>query len=879
MPVPKPGPNSLAVPALLIAVSAALASCGGDPIPPEPPPAPATVAISPPTVTFTAIGDTQQFTAEVRDQNGNVMAGATVNWTSLRPSIATVNLTSGLVTAAGAGTATITARAGSASGEATATVAQEVQAIEKAQGDEQEGYFGEPLPISPAVRLLDANSHPAAQITVTFEVTSGGGTVSPASVVTRADGIAETTWTLGTDSVQTLSVSATGLTADFRVTASRLPLTITTDSLEQGRATLEYAAALRARGGSTEGYSWSLGGDAQLPAGLDLSADGMIEGTPLEAGVSEFGVRVVDSDGDEATATIGMRVCDGPLGLAIGDVRVATPDDIRPCGLFVRAPEASAYYRVTVAGLDASTERLLPVELRVEGIRPELAPGLRPVVAASEERTGSRPPSGLEADWARILEIESANDALHRQIRRQEVELFEQLAAEGRLADMLERGVQAQAARRQAQADSPARQLTFKLYNRDEGASRCVLDRTVIAHVIAENADMVVYEEETAASPVPVANANRIIDFYSKHGREVIERYFGGVSDVNGDGKIVVLVDPALDGIRAYVWSGDMTFSVIDCPTSNEMELVHVGAEAFTQLDDDRYWAMSGLAHEVKHVSSLYKRVRNDVIRGQPDGVSTFHPTWIEEGTADLAKEMTSRLAWERAGGPGRRDRVDRDMIRIGLDDMRPEVYGVFGVMACVVRAFSINPNAVTFKPLDEGTVYGSGWHFHRLLRDRLADGGADAQAADEAFVAALNDSLAPPGRPGIAEVTGESLRDLLAAHATAITVAGAEPWLTNPSTPRFIAYDFPTATEIFSNPDPPGRYPWPVTLTGADDDTSVPAVGLAVSQRFEGLVGASGVRVHDFEAMVEGAGAVFHVPTSLRLQVIIARIPKPPGF
>ena len=103
-------------------------------------------------------------------------------------------------------------------------------------------------------------------------------------------------------------------------------------------------------------------------------------------------------------------------------------------------------------------------------------------------------------------------------------------------------------------------------------------------------------------------------------------------------------------------------------------------------------------------------------------------------------------------------------------------------------------------------------------------------------------------------------MADLLAEHATALTVAGAESELTDDNTPRFLFYEFPTATEIFSDPDPPGRYPWPVTLTGDDDIDAVPAAELAETATYRGQLGGSGVRVHDFEAMGAGDGAVFRV-------------------
>ena len=87
------------------------------------PPQPTTVTVRPASATLAALGDSVQFTAEVRDQHGEVMANAGVSWSSSDVSATTVN-TSGLVTAAGNGMATITATSGSASGTATATVEQ-----------------------------------------------------------------------------------------------------------------------------------------------------------------------------------------------------------------------------------------------------------------------------------------------------------------------------------------------------------------------------------------------------------------------------------------------------------------------------------------------------------------------------------------------------------------------------------------------------------------------------------------------------------------------------------------------------------------------------------------------------------------------------------
>ncbi len=111
-------------------IATLLLSCGEAGVEPSPPPVPVatTVAVNPASASLTSLGETALFTAEVRDQNGQVMAGAPVAWASSDASVAAVDA-SGQVTALANGTATIRATAGSASGSAAVTVAQEVSAV------------------------------------------------------------------------------------------------------------------------------------------------------------------------------------------------------------------------------------------------------------------------------------------------------------------------------------------------------------------------------------------------------------------------------------------------------------------------------------------------------------------------------------------------------------------------------------------------------------------------------------------------------------------------------------------------------------------------------------------------------------------------------
>jgi len=860
---------------------AVLLSCGDEPAGP-PPGIPAALTVSPADLTLTAIGQTRQLQAEVVDHYGDPVSGQRVAWTSDRPGTVMVDFGTGVVAAIAAGTATVTATSGTLSTRVQVTVAQEPGAIEKVAGDLQAGFIGEALPLAAVVRVTDANGHPAGLVQVRFAVTSGGGSVAPASAVTSPAGLAQATWTLGTAARHALAATAGSVTEEFRATAERLPLTIETDSLARARLTLPYLTRLRARGGSTQGYEWSLGAESSLPPGLRFDSRGIIRGVPTDTGSVVVQVRLADSEGGEAVREFRLRACDAPLGLELGEVRILEEDAIRGCGFYVRAPEAGAYYRVTLAGTDGGSTAIMPVALHAEtdtaGGGAVAATAPRPVVHRASPARAFRqtiPAREMQA----IQEVERANAALHQEIRQQEDELFSRLAMEGRLEVLPDRFFEVRGAMAADAGPSPPTRM-FRLYNPTaEPGERCDAYATLSARLVTENDHIAVYEDAEAATGISRANADRILAFYEDYGASVIERYFGGTSDVNGDGRVVVVVDPALNGIKAFVWVGDHTLPRETCASSNEMELVRMSAGAFAQLDSERYWAFGGLVHEVKHVSSLYKRVRHSLgVAGEisPD----FHPTWIEEGTAEIAKEMSSRLAWQTAGGPAVHERVTGEMLQAGITGSYPEVYGIVNLIGRTASAFAWfteRPNAVTFRPRDRGNVYGSGWHYHRFLRDWFGTAGT-SPAGDEAFVTVLNDSLTAPGLSGIERVSGLTFDDLLTRHAVAMSVAGAEDSLLE-GVPRFSSYDFPEVGEFAPSLNAPGHYPWPVTRTGSSDDTAVLWEDLAVNRPFRGELTGSGVRFHDFRATERGASTTFLVELGaedFEVRVIVARIPDP---
>ena len=71
--------------------------------------------------------------------------------------------------------------------------------IMKVSGDDQAGAPGKKLTEAFVVEIQDANGTALSGITVKFDVTAGGGSVSPASATTDVKGQAKTTLTLGTE--------------------------------------------------------------------------------------------------------------------------------------------------------------------------------------------------------------------------------------------------------------------------------------------------------------------------------------------------------------------------------------------------------------------------------------------------------------------------------------------------------------------------------------------------------------------------------------------------------------------------------------------------------------------------------------------------------
>lgn len=121
------------------------------------------------------------------------------------------------------------------------------------------------------------------------------------------------TGTTGTTSFTvkvTDSASNTG-TGTFSITVNAGVSITTPTTLPIGYVAGNYSQTLAATGGSGTGYTWAVSSGSSLPAGLTLSAAGVLSGKPTAAGSPSFGITVTDSVQNTASATFSMTIAAG----------------------------------------------------------------------------------------------------------------------------------------------------------------------------------------------------------------------------------------------------------------------------------------------------------------------------------------------------------------------------------------------------------------------------------------------------------------------------------------------------------------------------------------------------------------------------------------
>jgi hypothetical protein len=253
------------------------------------------------------------YSAQLAASGGIPPYAFTVNSGTL-PSCLTITaagLISGTPTASCAGGASLTFKV-TDSGKATALTA--------VSGSLSLVIAAAPVIVLPAPATLVAGTYNQAY-TGTVAASGGAGTLTysvaagalPTGLsLTSAGAITGTPTATGTFGFTIKAADAYGdsATQAYSVSVSYSPVKVAAATLPTGYVGSTYLQiTLAATGGSGKGYSWALSNGSSLPAGLSLSAGGVITGTPTGTpGTTNFSVTVTDSAQNTGNGSFSITV-------------------------------------------------------------------------------------------------------------------------------------------------------------------------------------------------------------------------------------------------------------------------------------------------------------------------------------------------------------------------------------------------------------------------------------------------------------------------------------------------------------------------------------------------------------------------------------------
>lgn len=312
---------------LLLALLAVTGACGGESGPQD-----VEVSLSDTELLFEAVGETQQLTATVTEA-GQPVTSPDLDWSTSDQSVATVSST-GVVTAAGQGSAEISARYGDGEAIADVTVNQIVVALTRQSGNGQCGDAGQPLARPFVVLVEDAEGSPVPGVVVEFSVTEGTGTVSPSQATSDDDGTAAAVLTLGPlagGTYEVTAVTADDISTTFSAAIAGAPVAVRAFAGNGESAETGEAVAPRPAVQVVDANDCPIPGvQARFAA---PSGDGSITGgiqTTNEEGVATVGDWVLGSEPvNTMSATVDGLALEGEPVLFVATTPPSTGYDIR----------------------------------------------------------------------------------------------------------------------------------------------------------------------------------------------------------------------------------------------------------------------------------------------------------------------------------------------------------------------------------------------------------------------------------------------------------------------------------------------------------------------------------------------------------------------
>jgi hypothetical protein len=513
-------------------------------------------------------------------------------------------------------------------------LADAAQSAQTVTGDGQIQPVGTTLPVDLVVLVSDQHGNGVPGQDVTYAVLSGGGSITPASLQTDATGVAQGQWTLGgTLGTQTAQANVPGVSTTLPFSAEGTDLTVTgfsIDTLVEGQP-----ATIMGTGFETITSNITVtvdGSVAQVTAATTTTIDIVVPKTQC------FPARDVDV---VVTTTTGGTTPAHPkpvkagdfMNMAVGEMMLLQ-DPTEYCFHFGEEPITRSY----LLGVQSSSTRGAGLTgVRVAGQVQTPSPAFASAIAAVDMTRSAPRFAPVQLDergerWRRHREAEA-----------------DWLEAEWRYGRaLLEAGANIASAPSQQFIDStvvPGQSISFKVPT----LSGTCTDFTTVATTVKAVGTRGIWldDDNNAAGGYDDADYQSLSDDLDNFIFDEATSYFGAPTDLDGNGRIVVLITQQLNqdapNVLGFVTTRDL-FPEEQCGASNNAEVF------YGKAPDAGYTRTQALAdgppliaHEFTHIIQLGRRL---IVNGGPSMTA-----FMGEGQATMAEEVVGHAVLGNSPG------------------------------------------------------------------------------------------------------------------------------------------------------------------------------------------------------------------------------------
>jgi hypothetical protein len=687
----------------------------------------------------------------------------------------------------GAGTQTVTATAGVTTGgtvvfSATAT-AGAANSLVIVSGDDQIGTVGVALADSLVVQVADQFLNPVAGYQVTFSATSGGGSVSPTSVATGANGRAATAWTLGStvgaQTAQALAQTAIpGSPAVFDAVATNLAITgIAPDPMVENAAVTITGTGFDATPGNNT-------------VTIDATAAPVTAASPTSLTVTvptydckpqrSVNVRVSVGAANSNIVSHPLRPA-SPVNLAVGEQRIV----LDPAGFCLQflASAATESYLIGVQSLSETPSNLAPTRLIAVTGQASPSPPAALAYATGAAPPAARAPSAREARWAAHRRAEAEVSLMNERFIRTHGTPAIDLRSAGATQVVVPPTV--------AVGDTIQ---DVRVWDRMSNCSAY----TAVRAVVRSKGSRGIWLEDVGnpANGYSAADFDSLSAYFDNIIFDTDTSYFGNPGDLDANARVVILITKQVNAspnLLGFVGSCDF-YARAQAPAGNDRaEFFYAKAPDPTGAFGSVYTRNEAFAdapfligHELSHIIQFGQRL--------PIAGAVF-TSWLLEGQATLAEEVVGFAVAGRSPGQNYgfavafNDPVSTpiDWHVAGFTDLA--LY--YGFESPTTRKANAPHECTWIGRLSEGNtgpcisgreVYGVPWTLLRWISDRF---GPTYAGGERGLQRAIITTPAG-GYANLATITGVSADTLLAQWAASLyvddRVPGASPALTIPS-------------------------------------------------------------------------------------------------